>query len=78
MPEELYLKLKAKKELNESFPDLIRRLLKEQENLESKHHIEDLAGAFDDESDEWEKITEELYQDRLRPSNRKNVTFEDD
>ncbi len=31
----------------------------------------DLAGAFAENSEEWERIEQELYKDRLRPSNRK-------
>ena len=32
------------------------------------HKISDLAGAFGESSDEWVKIEEELYKDRLQPA----------
>ena len=76
LPEELYLKLKAKKEKNETFPDLIKRLLHEEDIHKKKHQISDLAGAFGEGSEEWIKIEEELYKDRLRPSSRKGISFD--
>ena len=76
LPEKLYYKLKAKKKAAETFPDLISRLIEEAEMKEKAHKIMDLAGAFGDDSDEWEKIEKELYEDRLRPSHRKGLTFD--
>ena len=76
MPEELYLKLKKKKGNSETFPQLIERLVDEEENKSHYHHIDDLEGAFGDDSEEWDLIEKELYNDRLRPSSRKNITFE--
>jgi predicted CopG family antitoxin len=71
IPEELYDKLKAKKKKTETFPDLIQRLINEYDQQEKIHSIMDLAGALDDDSDEWETIEETLYNDRNRPSDRK-------
>ena len=76
LPEEIYSKLKSKMRKNETFPNLIQRLLNDEEIREEKHKIMDLAGAFGDNSEEWEKIEQELYKDRLRPSNRKAITFD--
>ncbi len=76
LPEDLYLKLKAEKGKTETFPDLIKRLLYEEEVRKKKHHISDLAGAFGEDSEEWIKIEEELYNDRLRPSSRKGISFD--
>lgn len=76
LPEEIYFKLKSKKRKNETFPDLIKRLLNDEEKREEDHKIMDLAGAFGENSEEWEKIEQELYKDRLRPSKRKAITFD--
>ena len=77
IPEDLYFKLKAKKRNNETFPDLLDRLLQEDSVLEKKRNIMELAGAFGDQSDEWEKIEEKLYKDRLHPSSRKPLRLDD-
>ena len=76
LPENIYYRLKSKKKKSETFPDLIERLMNEDEEREKKHTIMDLAGAFGDSSDEWEAIETELYNDRLRPSERKGITFD--
>jgi hypothetical protein len=47
-----------------------------EEDRATKHKIKDIEGAFGDDSDEWEQIEKELYQDRLKPSLRKEITFE--
>ncbi|MHA1646304.1 MAG: antitoxin VapB family protein [Promethearchaeota archaeon] len=77
LPENIYFKLKRKKKKNETFPDLINRLLNEEEVREKKHKIMDLAGAFGEESEEWEKIEQDLYDARLQPSSRKTINFEE-
>jgi predicted CopG family antitoxin len=77
LPSEVYFKLKDKKKSGETFPDLIKRLIDEDDKRIQTHSIMDLAGAFGDESDEWEKIEKELYEDRLRPSSRKKISFEE-
>ena len=67
LPEDVYDKLKAEKRENESFAQLILRLLKQEK---SKTPIEPLAGIFEQESSEWEEIEKKLYTDRLRSSQR--------
>ena len=44
--------------------------------MTQKHNLKDLDGAFGEDSDEWDKIEKELYEDRLKPSSREEVTFE--
>lgn len=77
IPEELYIKLKKKKLTTETFPELIQRLLDEENVRIKRHRIKDLEGSFGDDSDEWDKIQDELYKDRLRPSSRKIITFDE-
>jgi len=77
MPDDIYFKLKAKKGENETFPQLILRLLHEEEVRSKRHEIMDLAGAFGENSEEWDRIEKELYEDRLRPSSRKGISFEE-
>ncbi|MHA1783937.1 MAG: antitoxin VapB family protein [Candidatus Helarchaeota archaeon] len=67
LPEDVYKKLKAEKKKNESFPQLILRLLK---TREVGGTIEQLAGVFKEESEEWENIEKIIYMDRLRTSKR--------
>ncbi|TFF87192.1 MAG: hypothetical protein EU549_05185 [Promethearchaeota archaeon] len=67
LPEDMCEKLKAEKRENESFAQLILRLLKQGKN---KTPIEQLAGIFEDESSEWEEIEKKIYGDRLRFSQR--------
>jgi predicted CopG family antitoxin len=67
LPEDVYEKLKGKKRGNESFAQLILRLLKQEKN---KTSIEQLAGIFEEDSSEWEEIEKKIYNDRLRFSQR--------
>jgi predicted CopG family antitoxin len=67
LPEDVYEKLKAEKRGNESFAQLILRLLKQEKN---KTSIEQLAGIFEEDSSEWEEIEKKIYNDRLRFSQR--------
>ncbi len=53
------------------------RLISEDDERINSHSIMNLAGAFGDESEEWEKIEKELYEERLRPSSRKKISFDD-
>mgnify|MGYP001089678109 CR=1 FL=1 len=65
LPLETYDKLRKEKRKGESFSDLINRLLK---RTKSKIKLlEDLAGVFKDD-DEWDRIIEEIYEDRKRPA----------
>ncbi|TFH26288.1 MAG: hypothetical protein E4G98_07220 [Promethearchaeota archaeon] len=76
LPADVYHLLKSKKKKSETFPDLIKRLIAEEEKREQSHKIMDLAGAFGENSEEWDNIEKELYADRLRPSARSEITFE--
>ena len=65
LPLATYDKLRNEKRKGESFADLINRLLK---RTKSKTKLlEDLAGVFKDD-DEWDRIIEEIYEDRKRPA----------
>ena len=65
LPLETYDRLRKEKRKGESFADLINRLLK---RTKSKTKLlEVLAGVFKDD-DEWDKIIEEIYEDRKRPA----------
>ena len=75
LPEELYDRLKAKKGKKETFPDLIRRLISEEEKHKTSHQIEDLKGAFGDNSEEWEDIEKMIYEERLEKKKRKDTLF---
>ena len=75
LPEELYDKLKNKKKKNETFPELIRRLLWEENTIKKERNIDDLEGAFGETSEEWNGIEKEIYQDRLRINPRKIVSI---
>jgi predicted CopG family antitoxin len=78
LPEELYDRLKNKKKKNETFPELIRRLLSEEEKIKKTRNIDDLAGAFGDTSEEWDDIENEIYKDRLRFNTRKIYSIGED
>jgi len=67
LPKEVYDKLKAEKRKNESFPQLLLRLLKKEKINTS---IEPLIGIFEEESEEWGRIEEMLYEDRLKSKKR--------
>ncbi len=67
LPLETYNKLRKEKRKGESFAHLFNRLLK---RIKSKTTLlEDLAGVFKDD-DEWDRIIEEIYEDRTRPTLR--------
>jgi len=70
----VYEKLKAEKRENESFAQLILRLLKQEK---SKTPIEPLAGIFEKDSSEWEEIERNLYNDRLSYSQRDDNFIEE-
>ena len=78
LPEELYDRLKTKKKKNETFPELIQRLLLEEEKNKMDRNIDDLEGAFGDASEEWDSIEKEIYQDRLRHKTRKIYSIGED
>ncbi len=65
LPEDVYLALKRQKRKGESFSELISRLLQEKQ-LQEKN-LEKLAGCLK-EDDEWDKVLEDIYEDRKRPA----------
>jgi predicted CopG family antitoxin len=64
LPEDVYLELKKQKKENESYPEMIKRLMKKEEKQDK--NLESLAGAFADD-DEWDQIIAEIYEDRKKP-----------
>lgn len=75
LPEDLYDRLKEKKGKNETFPELIKRLIDEEEKRSKSHQIKDLDGAFGDESEEWDKIEKIIYEERSEKKIQKDVNF---
>jgi len=69
--------LKAKKKPGENFPELISRLL-DQEEHHQKPPITKFFGILGDNSEEWDKIEEDIYKNRLRSSGRDRLDFEDE
>ena len=65
LPEDVYLELKKQKRKDETFPDLIRRLI--QRGKKRDKDLDSLAGALA-EDNEWDAIVEDLYNDRQRPA----------
>ncbi len=65
LPEDVYLELKKQKRKDETFPDLIRRLIQREKQRDKD--LDKLAGALA-EDDEWDAILEDLYNDRQRPA----------
>jgi predicted CopG family antitoxin len=68
--EEAYKKLLELKKNNESFSKLILRIINEKEKISS---IEEFAGAFEEDSEEWEKIEKFLYAERLKGRTEQNI-----
>lgn len=77
LPEPLYNRLKAKKKPGENFQDVITRLLNQEEHHE-KPPVSKFFGVLGDDSDEWDKIEEEIYNDRSRESERDAIRFDDE
>lgn len=70
--EEAYKKLLELKKNNESFSKLILRIINEKEK-EKINAIEEIAGAFEEDSEEWEKIEKFLYAERLKGRTEQNI-----
>ncbi len=73
LSEEAYNKLKKSKKKNESFSKTILRILGKQDNSD----IMSLAGAFNENSNEWEKIEKILYKNRLDENDLDIEEFEE-
>jgi predicted CopG family antitoxin len=65
LPEDIYLVLKKLKRKEESFADLIARLIQEKQTKEN--NLEKLAGSLK-EDNEWDQILEDIYEDRKKPA----------
>ena len=63
LPKDIYLALKKLKHKEESFADLIARLIKGIQKKED--NLEKLAGCLK-EDDEWDQIIAEIYEDRKK------------
>ncbi|NMC04592.1 MAG: hypothetical protein GYA24_05235 [Candidatus Lokiarchaeota archaeon] len=63
-------KLKRAKRSNESFSELVTRLL-ESESRRNKPRISDCFGTLvEKEPGEWDKILEDIYKDKSRPRSK--------
>ena len=68
--EEVYKKLKKLKSKDESISNFILRFINEKEISNS---IEEFAGIFEDNSEEWEEIEKILYEDRLKSKSYRDI-----
>ncbi len=64
LPDDVYMKLRDLKRENESFSELILRLMNKETDKGKNIEIENFFGAFEDESDEWEDIEKKIYSAR--------------
>ena len=63
LPEEIYDKILMLKREDESLTDFIIHLI---EKPDKNASIEDFAGIFKEDSEEWEHIESLLYEQRLK------------
>ncbi len=70
LPESVYKKLKSKKKTDETFTDLILRLLNEKEAKKEIKNIKAYFGAFEEDSEEWDNIEKHLYKAREESKKR--------
>lgn len=77
LPEEVYLRLKKKKKDNETYSDLICRLLETKKKGEGFDISKFFGMLEEDDEDEWERIEKELYSDRLIASRRHKYSLDD-
>ncbi|NMC05824.1 MAG: hypothetical protein GYA24_11460 [Candidatus Lokiarchaeota archaeon] len=63
LPEEVYNMLKARRRPKETFSDLLRRLLDEQDER-SKKDITRIFGILGEDSAEWDRIEKDIYDGR--------------
>jgi len=68
--EEVYKKITELKLKNESISNFILRLINEKKTTNS---IEEFAGAFEEDSEEWEKIEKILYENRLKSKSYRDI-----
>ncbi|MBN2152386.1 MAG: antitoxin VapB family protein [Candidatus Lokiarchaeota archaeon] len=71
LPVEVYERLRHMKSQDESYGDLVMRLINEHEKKAQGMPIESFAGALSEEdSDDWGDIEKILYQKRFFSENR--------
>jgi predicted CopG family antitoxin len=63
VPDDIYNALKKKKREDESFPQVLERLLARKEK---KTKIRQLTGVWKEDGNEWDAIEKEIYKDRIR------------
>jgi len=63
VPNDIYEALKKEKREDESFPQVIERLLARKKK---KNKIRQLAGVWKEDGKEWDIIEKEIYMDRIR------------
>lgn len=73
--DKVYKKLLKLKKADESFSKLILRIINKREK-EKINHIEEFAGIFEEDSEEWEKIEKLLYEDRLKSRTNQIIDIE--
>ena len=77
LPQDVYNQLKRLKDQDESYGELVMRLINEHEKKPGDVAIESFASAFGDEdSDDWGEIERILYQKR-RFSTSRDVHLDD-
>ena len=73
LPEEIYDKILMLKREDESLTDFIIRLI---EKPDKNASIEDYAGIFKEDSEEWEHIESLIYEQRLKNKSNRLIDFE--
>jgi predicted CopG family antitoxin len=78
LPEPLYERLKARKKPDETFPDLIDRLLGASESTEKTPISSFFGQLHESDPDEWDTIEKDIYESRLNAKESSNVEFGDE
>jgi predicted CopG family antitoxin len=77
LPADVYERLKRMRENDESYGDLVMRLINEHEKKTEGLSIESFAGSLSDEdSEDWGEIEKIIYQKR-HFSAKRDVQFDD-
>ena len=77
LPEEIYNMLKARRRPKETFSDLLRRLLNEQDER-SKKDITRIFGILGENSEEWDRIEKDIYDSRTRGVEKDWASLDDE
>ena len=73
IPEEIYNKLLMLKHKDESLSEFITHLLEKPDKSSS---IEDFAGIYKEDSEEWENIESLFYEQRSKNKSNRLIDFE--